>query len=109
MNCMSVAINARNLNKWRNDKTMTHHLEVYAQCRLRRGNTETVAWIPSIFAKCGKYVRIKDVNGWRVISVGKYLNQDVLFPMSNEHRHHHSVKPTSNQPTAPSPSSAPVA
>ena len=70
---------------------MAYHPDVYAQCRLRHGNAEQVAWIPSAFAKRGKFLNIKGVDGWRVIGVGKYLNQSVLFPMSNEYRHHRSV------------------
>ncbi|HKR59949.1 MAG TPA: hypothetical protein VJS64_09440 [Pyrinomonadaceae bacterium] len=71
---------------------MAHHPEVYAQCRLRRGNVETVAWIPSVFAVRGKYIRIKDVDGWQVIGVGKFLSSEyVLNVLSNEHRHHRNV------------------
>jgi hypothetical protein len=71
---------------------MAHHPEVYAQCRLRRGNTFQTAWIPSIFAVRGKYLRIRNVDGWRVIGVGKFLNHSyVLNVLSNEHRHHRSV------------------
>lgn len=70
---------------------MAHHPEVYAQCRLQRGNVQQVAWIPSVFAKRGKYLRIKGVDGWRVIGVGKFLNHEIVFAMSNEHRHHRSV------------------
>ena len=71
---------------------MAHHPEVYAQCRLRRENTITTAWIPSIFARRGQFLRIKGVNGWQVIGVGKFLNQKlVINVLSNEHRHHRSV------------------
>lgn len=69
----------------------THHPEVYVQCRLQRGNTFTTAWIPSVFAKVGQYLRIKSVDGWKVVGVGKYLNHKVLFPMSSEYRHHRNV------------------
>jgi len=71
---------------------MAHHPDVYAQCRLQRGNTQKVAWIPSVFAVRGKYLRIKDVNGWRVVGVGKFLpSKYVLNVLSNEHRHHRDV------------------
>src|SRR5688572_14107755 len=42
----------------------------YTQCRLQRGAAQQVAWIPSEFAIRNKYIRIKDVDGWRVVSVG---------------------------------------
>lgn len=70
---------------------MAHHPEVYAQCKLRRGNTFQTAWIPSVLAKTGKYLKIRGVDGWLVVGVGKYLNQSILFPMSNEYRYHRGV------------------
>lgn len=70
---------------------MAHHPEVYAQCKLQRGDSFQTVWIPSVFAKRGKYLRIKGVDGWRVIGVGKFLNQEIVLAMANEHRHHRSV------------------
>ena len=47
----------------------------YCQCKLKRLNTEQVAFIPEEFAKIGKYVQIREdgvwVNGWLVESAGE--------------------------------------
>jgi hypothetical protein len=43
------------------------------QCTLKRGNVETVAWIPEQFAKVGSYIRLLDVDGWRLDKVGIWL------------------------------------
>jgi hypothetical protein len=42
------------------------------QCELSRGNRRLVAWIPTQFAIKGRYVRLLDVNGWRIDAVGVY-------------------------------------
>lgn len=45
----------------------------YRQCRLQRGNTETVSWIPSEFAKTGRVISLKDKEqwtDWKVLSAG---------------------------------------
>lgn len=64
----------------------------YAQCHLRRGNVHQKAWIPSVFAHRGKYLKIKGEDGWRVISVGGRLPAEfVLGTLANEYRHHRNV------------------
>lgn len=42
----------------------------YRQCALQKGNSHHMAWIPEQFAVEGKFIRIKDDDGWRVNSVG---------------------------------------
>ena len=54
---------------------------MFRQCLLRRGATSQTVWIPEVFAKAGRYVRIKDVDGWLVRAVygrsdGAYLTTD---------------------------------
>ena len=39
------------------------------QCKLGRKDIIDIAWIPNKFAKVGKYLRIKEVNGWKVLEV----------------------------------------
>jgi hypothetical protein len=61
--------------------------ETYTQCRLRRGAVEQVAWIPSSFAVHGKYVRIRDVDGWRVTSVGAEQSAEYRREHERDFRH----------------------
>lgn len=42
------------------------------QCVLNRGARWQIAWIPSQFAVVGKYLRLLDENGWRVVEVGAW-------------------------------------
>lgn len=42
----------------------------YRQCTLTRGTTSEIVWIPEQFAVSGKYLKIKDDNGWQVTHVG---------------------------------------
>jgi hypothetical protein len=71
--------------------------ESYKQCILEKNkesgvSTQTaavsrqIAWIPSKFAVVGKLVKLKDENGWRVVSVGK---MDLLWPEVNEQSRYH--------------------
>ena len=48
---------------------------MYTQCTLKRKNATTVSWIPSKFAKNGKFLKLMNdsgewVDGWEVISCG---------------------------------------
>jgi hypothetical protein len=61
--------------------------ETYTQCRLHRGATQQVAWIPSAFAVRGKYIRIKDVDGWRVVSVGAEQSAEYVREHERDFRH----------------------
>lgn len=36
----------------------------------QKGDTYQVSWIPEKYAKVGKYVKLKDDDGWEVIEVG---------------------------------------
>jgi hypothetical protein len=42
---------------------------MYRQCSLRRGTTRQVAWVPAEFARAGRYLRIRDEDGWLVEAV----------------------------------------
>lgn len=39
---------------------------MYKQCRLVKGTTEQVAWIPMEFARKGIFVKLRDEDGWMV-------------------------------------------
>jgi len=41
----------------------------YKQCKLKKGNTCRVTWLPDKFAKKGKLLRLKDDDGWVVQEV----------------------------------------
>jgi hypothetical protein len=53
---------------------------LYKQCRLRRGNGETMAWIPSTLATVGKRLAVKEngewVSGWIVSSAGNIQDRE---------------------------------
>ena len=42
------------------------------QCLLQRKNHFQVAWIPAHFAINGKWLRLFDEDGWRVVRVGAF-------------------------------------
>ena len=48
------------------------------QCRFKRGNSETVAWIDSKAAKVGNQVELLSLDGkfWEVVSVGATTDED---------------------------------
>tara|TARA_B100000745_G_scaffold298198_1_gene246411 strand:- start:931 stop:1158 length:228 start_codon:yes stop_codon:yes gene_type:complete len=63
-------------------------MQMYNQCRLRKGNAIQVSWIPSEFAKENKYVRLKEngewTDGWKVLTVGAGITAKAL--KENEQR-----------------------
>lgn len=58
----------------------------YTQCRLRRGNTEQVAWIPSQFAVTGKSLTIRGRDGWQVIGAGARLDASFVERHERDYR-----------------------
>lgn len=58
----------------------------YRQCRLRRGAIEQVAWIPRKFARVGQYIRICDVDGWRVVGCGTIMPREYVELHRNDYR-----------------------
>lgn len=50
------------------------------QCLLIRGNVHKIAWLPVKFAIHGKYVRLHDVDGWKVAKVWPLFVDDVDVP-----------------------------
>jgi len=53
----------------------------YRQCTLKKGAAVEVAWIPEELATKGKFLRIRDDDGWQVVEVsalrqnGEYLQE----------------------------------
>jgi len=58
----------------------------YTQCKLRRGNVFQTAWIPSLFAKENLYIKIKEEDGWQVVSCGGTLPADYVKARSRDYR-----------------------
>lgn len=54
------------------------------QCRFKRGNSETVAWIDSKAARVGDRVELLSLDGnfWEIIGTGSVTEKDVW----NQHR-----------------------
>lgn len=49
----------------------------YRQCIMTKSSGQSIlqvtSWIPEQFAKIGKYLKLKDDDGWKVISVGSVV------------------------------------
>ncbi len=58
----------------------------YTQCRLRKGKTEQIAWIPSEFARKLRSLRINGENGWRVLGVGPTMPESYFQRRGCDHR-----------------------
>ena len=58
----------------------------YKQCTLRRGTVQQVAWIPSKFAVVGKFLRVRDENGWQVTEVGGELDEKYVLAHRDDYR-----------------------
>ena len=61
-------------------------MQTYTQCRLRRGRTEQIAWIPSEFAKKNQFLRIKSEDGWHVIGVGATMPESYVIGHERDYR-----------------------
>lgn len=53
--------------------------QLYRQCTLQRIKTIKKAWIPIEFAKVGKFLCLKGVNGWKVMSAGQITQPESYF------------------------------
>jgi hypothetical protein len=45
------------------------------QCILRRGCVFQTAWIPAKFAVEGRWLKIRGINGWNVVSAGIFQRE----------------------------------
>lgn len=64
---------------------------IYRQCWLVRGPTHRTVWIPEKYAKKGKFIKIKDEDGWQVRSVGTRMAEDQLLVVSQSYKHTREV------------------
>ena len=58
----------------------------FYQCKLRKGSIEDISWIPEKYAEKGKFLRIKDDNGWEVIEVFSFMDEKELIPRSQDYK-----------------------
>lgn len=67
----------------------------YNQVVLEHRTTITrtkVAWIPSRFAKIGKFLRINDDNGWEVVSVDRTaMTEEYVMSHRDDYRYQRKV------------------
>jgi len=68
-------------------------METHTQCKLRRGPTETVSWIPTRYANVGEHVKLKGAdggwtNGWKVIETWGTKPTELITPRSRDHLSH---------------------
>lgn len=58
----------------------------YRQCALVKGTTQQVAWLPEEFAVVGKYVILKEDDGWQVNHVSNH-RQSEEYVQAHERDH----------------------
>lgn len=62
----------------------------YTQVRLTRGNTHLTTWIPSQFAVCNRYLKLKVdgawQDGWRVLSCGAEQPEEYVTAHERDYR-----------------------
>lgn len=65
----------------------------YTQCRLRRGESWQVSWVPSNMAIPGKYLKLKNsetgewVDGWRVEAAFAVTTSFAANERSQDYKH----------------------
>lgn len=52
----------------------------FVQCELQKLNKVMIAWIPSMFARVGKFLELNGDNGWKVNSVHGKIENDYIEP-----------------------------
>jgi len=58
----------------------------YRQCILIKDRTTQTAWIPEKYAKRGKYIKIKEDDGWLVVTVGERAAEEQVFERSQDYK-----------------------
>lgn len=59
----------------------------HCQCKLKKGDVYTVVWIPEKYAKVGKYLKLKDDDGWEVVEVCTKKDSKEVQKRSVDYRH----------------------
>lgn len=70
---------------------MSKEVKFYKQCKLRKVNTEQVAWIPEVFAIVGNFVKIKLGDGtwddgWKVEFASEPLDAAAVEKNESDYR-----------------------
>jgi len=58
----------------------------YVQCIMEKGNLQQTSWVPEKFAKMDKFLRLKDDDGWKVISVGAKSEKKYVEDRSQDYK-----------------------
>ena len=53
-------------------------MHYYCQCELQKDDKHMVSWIPERYAIQGRILKLKNDNGWKVMSVGVKLSAEEL-------------------------------
>lgn len=65
-------------------------VKMYNQCRVRKGNSIMITWLPTALAKVGNIVNLKEadawVNGWKILSVGGAISEEKLKEQEKRYR-----------------------
>ncbi len=59
----------------------------YKHCLMLRGTTYQMAWIPEKFATVGKYVKLKDQDGWKIEQAYTSAPEDYVLSHRDDHMH----------------------
>ncbi len=70
--------------------------ETHTQCKLQRGPTVTVRWIPTRYAVKGHYLKLKGsdgawTDGWQVVETWKTLPTEVVTARERDWVHQREV------------------
>jgi len=66
--------------------------ETHTQCKLQRGNSLTVSWIPTRYAVKNSYVKLQDeagvwIDGWQVLETWTTLPTEVVTARERDWAH----------------------
>lgn len=63
----------------------------HRQCKLQKGITFQYSWIPDKYAKLGKYIKLKDDDGWEVVEVFSIMDSKKVQERSTDYRNQRKV------------------
>lgn len=59
----------------------------HCQCKLKKGNKFQVSWIPEKYTKLGKFLKLKEDNGWEVIEIFAKKNSKEVDKRSRDYKY----------------------
>lgn len=69
---------------------MEHSRQCVLEKPLTKGVLRQVSWIPEVFAKIGKYLKLKEgtdwENGWQVVQVGGRQSKQERIDRGNDYK-----------------------